>query len=143
MTTFLSVLLLLVTGVYAYFTYQILRANQQIVSAMRAQTDQERRLRIREHFLAGIAAIAQYDIASPGCEQAMRLLDYYSSLALSSEDPELLHILNTVITAEIRKNIEEIQEHGQEIYVSAVTARSRIQEMLKTHHMQRKGLIPK
>jgi hypothetical protein len=143
MTTFLSVLLLLVTGVYAYFTYRILCANQQIVSAMRAQTEQERRLRIREHFLAGIAAIAQYDIASPGCEQAMRLLDYYSSLALDSEDPELLHILNTVMTAEIRKKIEEIQQQKQEIYVSAVAARSRIQEMLKTHHMQRKGLIPK
>lgn len=143
MTTFLSVLLLLVTGVYAYFTYRILCANQQIVLAMREQTEQERRLRIREHFLAGIAAIAQYDIASPGCEQAMRLLDYYSSLALDSEDPELLHILNTVMTAEIRKKIEEIQEQKQEIYVSAVAARSRIQEMLKTHHMQRKGLIQK
>src|SRR6266705_2296123 len=130
MTILLSVLLLLVTGVYAYFTYRILCANQQIVSAMREQTDQERRFRIREHFLAGIAAIAQYDIASPGCEQAMRLFDYYSSLALASEDPELLHILNSVMTAEIRKKIEEIQEQKQEIYVSAVAARTRIQEML-------------
>jgi hypothetical protein len=143
MTTFFSVLLLLVTAVYAYFTYRILCANQQTVAAMREQTDQERRFRIREHFLAGIAAIAQYDIASPGCEQAMRLLDYYSSLALASEDPELLHILNTVMTTEIRKKIEEIQKQKQEIYVSAVAARTRIQEMLKVHHMQRKGLLPK
>jgi len=143
MATFLSVLLLLLTGVYAYFTYRILRANQQTVAAMREQTEQERRFRIREHFLAGIAAIAQYDIASPGCEQALRLLDYYSSLALDSKDPELLHILNTVMTAEVRKKIEEIQEQKQEIYVSVVAARSRIQELLKTHHMQRKGRLPK
>src|SRR3954451_18969836 len=102
MTTFLTLLLVVLTAVYAYFTYRILGANQQTVAAMRDQIAQERSFRIREHFLAGIAAIAQYDIASPGCEQAMRLLDYYSSLALGSEDPELLHILNTVMTAEIR-----------------------------------------
>ncbi len=136
MATFLSILLLLVTGIYAYFTYQT-------VGVLREQTEQERRFRIREHFLAGIAAIAQYDIASPGCEQAMRLLDYYSALALEADDPELLHILNTVMTAEIRKKVEEIQEQNKEIYVSAVAARTRIQGMLKTHHMQRKGLLPK
>jgi len=62
----------------------------------------------------------------------MRLLDYYSSLALASDDPELVHILNTVMTAEIRKKIEEIQEQKQEIYVSAVAARARIQDLLKT-----------
>lgn len=47
------------------------------------------------------------------------------------------------MTAEIRKKIEEIQDQKQEIYVSAVAARARLQEMLKAHHMQRKGLIPK
>lgn len=62
------------------------------------QLRQERQFRIREHFLTGIAAIAQYDIKERGCEQAMRLLDYHSSLALEFDDPELFLILNTVMT---------------------------------------------
>ncbi len=36
----------------------------------------------------------------------MRLLDYYCRLALVSEDRELLLLLNTVITAKIRQNLE-------------------------------------
>lgn len=36
----------------------------------------------------------------------MRLLDYYGRLALISEDRELLLLLNTVITAKIRENLE-------------------------------------
>src|SRR5262245_8305716 len=132
MKTLVPLLSLIVTAIYAYFTYRILSANQQTVAAVREQTAQESRFRVREYFLAGIAAIAQYDIAAPGCEQAMRLLDYYSSLALASDDPELLHILNTVMTAEIRKNIEETQGQKQDIYVSAVAARTHIQELLKT-----------
>ncbi len=103
----------------------------------------DRKIRIREHFLSGISTIAQYDTDSPGCEQAMRLLDYYSSLAFTEDDPELFHLLNTVMTAEIRKKIEDIQAKKQEIYVSAVAARSHIQAMLKDYHMQRKGLVSK
>jgi len=133
----------IVTIIYVVVTFRILRASQQTVRAMQEQGQQEKALRLREHFLTGIGTIAQYDIDSPGCEQAMRLLDYYSSLALSSNDPELFHILNTVMTAEIRKRIEEVQEHKPEIYVSAVAARNHIQTMLKQYHMQRKGLIPK
>jgi len=66
MTTLVPLLSLIVTAIYAYFTYRILSANQHTVAAMREQTEQERRFRIREYFLAGIAAIAQYDIASTG-----------------------------------------------------------------------------
>lgn len=73
----------------------------------------------------------------------MRLLDYYSFLALSHNDSELFHILNTVMTAEIRKNLEEIQAQEQEIYVSAVAARNHIQAMLKVYHMEKKGLKQK
>ncbi len=36
----------------------------------------------------------------------MRLLDYYSRLALKSSDEELLLILNTVVTAKIRENLQ-------------------------------------
>ena len=129
-----------ITGVYALFTYFILRANRRVVSNMEAQTALNRQFYMRQHFLAGIAAIAEYDIASPGCEQAMRLLDYYSHVALSYDDPELFWILNTVMTAEIRKKLEEIQQMEQQIYVDAVAARLRIQDMLKKYHMHRKGL---
>jgi len=66
MTTLVPLLSLIVTAIYAYFTYRILSANQHTVAAMREQTEQERRFRIREYFLAGMAAIAQYDIASTG-----------------------------------------------------------------------------
>ena len=132
-----------VTIVYVVVTFRILHATQQTVGVMRDQAQQEKAFRMREHFLTGIGTIAQYDIDSPGCEQALRLLDYYSSLALSLDDPELFHILNTVMTAEIRTKLETIQKAKQEIYLNALAARTRVQEMLKEYHMQRKELISK
>ena len=60
----------------------------------------------RQFFLEGINLITQWDIQSPGCDQCMRLLDYYSRVALLSDDRELLLLLNTVITAKIRENLE-------------------------------------
>lgn len=70
------------------------------------QTEQNSRTTERQFFLGGIDLITQWDIKSPGCDQAMRLLDYYSRLALQANDEELLLIINTVITAELRKNVE-------------------------------------
>ena len=60
----------------------------------------------RQFILDGINLITQWDIKSPGCDQCMRLLDFYSRLALESKDRELLLLLNTVITAKIRANLE-------------------------------------
>ncbi len=140
MTTLLATVSVILTGIYAALTYYILCANRATVAAVQQQAAQDRKFRIREHFLSGIGAIAQYDIDSPGCEQAMRLLDYYSSLALIENQPELFYLLNTVMTAEIRKKIEEIQKHKREIYLNAVAARDRIQTMLRDHNLQRKGL---
>lgn len=48
----------LLTGVYAILTYFILRANRRIVAAMQTQSEQARQFHMRQHFLAGIAAIA-------------------------------------------------------------------------------------
>jgi hypothetical protein len=135
-----TVLLVLVTVVYVVFTYRILRANREIVAAMREQALQERQFRNREHFLSGIAAIAQYDISEPGCEQAMRLLDYYSYKALSLKDDELFRVLNTVMTSEIRRKLEEFQARKQETYGNAIKARTHIQELLKREALERKGL---
>lgn len=60
----------------------------------------------RQAFLDGINLITQWDIQNPGCDQALRLLDYYGRLALKSDDEELLLLLNTVVTAQLRKNLE-------------------------------------
>jgi predicted SprT family Zn-dependent metalloprotease len=60
----------------------------------------------RNFFLEGVNQITQWDIASPGCDQCMRLLDYYGRVALQADDRELLLILNTVITAKIRQNLQ-------------------------------------
>jgi hypothetical protein len=108
---------------------------------MRSAAGQDAQFRIREYFLSGIAAIARYDIDSPGCEQAMRLLDYYSALALELQDPEMFNILNTVMTDKIRKNLERIEAEGEEVYLSAVAARHHIKETLSEYHLKRKGLL--
>jgi hypothetical protein len=60
----------------------------------------------RAFFLEGVGLITQWDIASPGSDQCLRLLDYYGRLALTSNDRELVLILNTVVTAQIRANLQ-------------------------------------
>lgn len=106
------------------------------------QQSSERTFRLREHFLAGLNIIGQYDVAQPGCEQALRLLDHYSALALELNDDELLLLLNTVMTKDIRSRLEFLEKDKQpDIYVYARTAKKRIAELLKNHHMARKGII--
>lgn len=100
----------------------------------------DRTFRLREHFLAGLAIIGQYDVAKPGCEQALRLLDYYALLALELEDNELLILLNTVMTKEIGSRLEELDGQKQpDIYVSARAAKQKIGEVLRDHHIARKN----
>jgi hypothetical protein len=107
------------------------------------QQTYDRTFRLREQFLSGLNVIGQYDIAKPGCEQALRLLDHYSALALELDDKELLLLLNTVMTREIRARLEELEgEKKPDIYVSARAAKAKIAELLKAHHMKRKGIVP-
>jgi len=89
--------------VVLFFTFH--QAKQQRAFFLSQQADTSK-IADRQFFLEGINLITQWDIKSPGCDQCMRLLDYYSRLALLSEDRELLLILNTVITAKIRQNLE-------------------------------------
>lgn len=89
--------------VVLFFTFH--QAKQQRVFFLSQQADTSRTTN-RQFFLEGVNLITQWDIKSPGCDQSMRLLDYYSRVALQSEDRELLLLLNTVITAQIRKNLE-------------------------------------
>jgi chromosomal replication initiation ATPase DnaA len=112
-----------------------------VIAASYMQQAYDRTFRLREQFLAGLSVIGQYDIAKPGCEQAMRLLDHYSELALELGDSELLLLLNSVMTSEIRARLEKLDElKKSDIYVSARAAKKRIAEILRDHHMRRKGL---
>lgn len=106
------------------------------------QISYERRFRLREHFLSGIGVIGQYDISNPGCEQALRLLDYYSTIALELDDVELLLLLNTVMTKEIRKVLEILDAGNQDTYLNARAARKKVQQVLKEHNLARKGRKP-
>jgi hypothetical protein len=89
--------------VVLFFTFH--QAKQQRIFFLSQQADASKTAD-RQFFLEGINLVTQWDIKSPGCDQCMRLLDYYSRLALLSEDRELLLLLNTVITAQIRQNLE-------------------------------------
>ncbi|TDS97263.1 hypothetical protein [Erwinia rhapontici] len=89
--------------VVLFFTFH--QSKQQRVFFLSQQADTLRTTE-RQFFLEGINLITQWDIKVPGCDQCMRLLDYYGRLALISEDRELLLLLNTVITAKIRENLE-------------------------------------
>ena len=89
--------------VVLFFTFH--QAKQQRAFFLSQQADTSRTAD-RQFFLEGINLITQWDIKSPGCDQCMRLLDYYGRHALLSEDRELLLLLNTVITAKIRENLE-------------------------------------
>jgi hypothetical protein len=89
--------------VVLFFTFH--QAKQQRAFFLSQQADTSRTTD-RQFFLEGINLITQWDIKSPGCDQCLRLLDYYGRLALLSKDRELLLLLNTVITAKIRENLE-------------------------------------
>ena len=88
--------------VVLFFTFH--QARQQSQFFEEQQRDASARAE-REFFLQGINLITQWDLASPGCDQCLRLVDYYGRIALSSRDRELPLILNTVITAKIRENL--------------------------------------
>ena len=89
--------------VILFFTFHQARQQSQFFE----EQQREASLRSeRNFFLQGIDLITQWDLASPGCDQCMRLLDYYGRMALASKDRELPLILNTVITAKIRENLE-------------------------------------
>jgi len=104
------------------------------------QVELDRKFRIKEHFINGINVISNYDIKEPGCEQAMRLLDYYASIALAIGDAELLLMLNTVMTKRIREEIRDIEQKRSENYPNAVAARAKIQVLLEKHFKAKKGL---
>jgi hypothetical protein len=99
-TAFVGSITLLVV---LFFSYHQGKQQEEFFASQEQRTAKHAE---RQAFLDGINLITQWDIRSPGCDQSMRLLDYYARLALKSDDEELLLLLNTVITAQIRKNLE-------------------------------------
>lgn len=89
--------------VVLFFTFHQAKQQSQFFQVQQSETARHSQ---RDFFLQGVNLITQWDIASPGCDQCLRLLDYYGRVALGSEDRELLLILNTVITAKIRENLQ-------------------------------------
>lgn len=89
--------------VVLFFTFHQAKQQSQFFQVQQSETARHSQ---RDFFLQGVNLITQWDIASPGCDQCLRLLDYHGRVALASEDRELLLILNTVITAKIRENLK-------------------------------------
>ena len=104
------------------------------------QREDDREARKRESFLAGLDLIAQYDLKAPGCEQAMRILDYYSKLALEDGREEWLWMLNVVITKEIRKKLEDLRDQKKETYIHAQEVHQKIHEVFERYHKKKKGI---
>lgn len=89
--------------VVLFFTFHQAKQQREFFLVQKAEAVKSSE---RQFFLDGINLITQWDMKSSGADQCMRLLDYFSRLALESDDRELLLIINTVITAQIRKNLE-------------------------------------
>ncbi|MDO8909508.1 MAG: hypothetical protein Q7W55_13540 [Pseudohongiella sp.] len=89
--------------IVVFFTFHQAKQQQAFFISQRDETSKST---ARQFFLDGINLITQWDIQSPGCDQCMRLLDYYGRIALESKDRELLLLLNTVMTAKIRQNLQ-------------------------------------
>lgn len=98
------------------------------------QMTEDRKFRIRGMFLTGIGTISSYEAQEEGIEQAMRLLDYLSLVALEMDERELFLILNTVMTRAIRKKLEEIEGSGGREYPNAVRARNRAAGILEEYY---------
>lgn len=98
------------------------------------QARREGKFRVREHFIGGISAISSYEAQEAGTVKALRLLDYFSQVAIELDENELLLILNTVITGDIERRLEEIDEKKGREYPNAVEAKKRIDKLLEQHY---------
>lgn len=97
-----------------------------------------------QSFVDGLNLIAQWDMREAGCPQAMRLLDYYSRVALDRRDKELLLLLNTVITDQIRANLraangDKSRRDNYMFAVDALTAIGLIREAEAKAYKQAKN----
>ena len=104
-------------------------------------------------FMQGVNTITQWELKSPGCEQSMRLLDFFGKLALQEYDEaykkpsagiyyssiyevqvanQNLLLLNTLITGTIRQNLQgENGKHNSTNYQFATRLMNEIGKIRK------------
>jgi hypothetical protein len=103
------------------------------------QSLQQERFFSRQYFIQGIDLIATA-IREHDSITALRLIEYYSRLALSRRDSELFLILNTVLCGDTRKILETPDKNTRGNYPFAVDAMEEIGSLLKQQSLKRKGL---
>ena len=111
-----------------------------VVISSSVQANADRLARLRESFMQGISHIAAYDIQEPGCEQALRLLDYYSMVACQIDEEELFLILNTVLTGKIKRRLKDADEAENDLYPNARKVREKVADILESHYKASKGI---
>ncbi|HRJ61653.1 MAG TPA: hypothetical protein PKZ97_14055 [Azospirillaceae bacterium] len=108
------------------------KQHQQQRAFFLKQESENARALFYQSFTHGIGLISEWDRKESGCRQAMRLVDYYSKLAIERDEPELFRLLNTVITEKIRDTLRgkgAEDWHGEQIvlnYPFAIIALNKI-----------------
>jgi uncharacterized membrane protein (Fun14 family) len=103
------------------------------------QSQQQERYFMRQYFLQGTELISSA-MRSQDDLQALRIIDYFSRLALSSEDDELFLVLNTILAGKIRKQLEQPDKNTLGNYPFAVKAVSKIGSIQKEKALNRKAI---
>ncbi len=107
------------------------------------QFKQQERYFLRQYFLQGMELIAHaYNDSDNTNTHALRLVDYFSRLALSSNDGELFLILNTALHGALRKKLEKPDNATTEIYYYSVQGVQEIGRILRENALKRKGIVP-
>jgi hypothetical protein len=70
------------------------------------QSQQQERYFLRQYFLQGTELVSP-SVRGNDDLQALRIIDYFSRLALSNKDEELFLVLNTILVGNIRKQLEQ------------------------------------
>jgi hypothetical protein len=110
MNDILGSISIIVTIVYAWLTFRILKANQRNVALQEHQAAQERSLRVRDQFLTGITTVMQCDLASPGCMQSLRLAELLCGYATGAENPirqEMCDLLRCALSDAMRTSLRQ------------------------------------
>ena len=108
-----------------------------VIYAGYAQQQQQQRFFLRSYFLDGIRLAADA-VRQKDANQALRVLDYFARLALSENDDELFLVLNTVIAGDIRKDVENGQQHITQNYPFITRAVAEIGRIQKERAIARK-----
>lgn len=104
------------------------------------QSAQQERFFTRQYFLQGAELIATA-IREKDQVSGLRLIEYYSRLALSRKDGELLLILNAIIVGDARKFLESEDKNTLKNYPFSVDAMHAIGALQKRQALKRKRAV--